>query len=180
MKQIIASFLLLIFLYPAVSTYVHYQGGKHRYAKEFKRKMVRGIAKEACIKIEWNDESESNPNLEWHNHHEFRLNGIMYDIVSKVKTSKGIIYYVIQDIAESKFIAQIEKELIDALSHDPGVKKNTNQCYSYFHQLFYNGELEQVYKVLYSQESIKHFASNDLNCDSEVHLIPLPPPEYFS
>lgn len=179
MKQVIASILLILFLYPALSTYIHYQGGKHRYAKAFKRKLVRGIAKEQCVKIEVKENSQANPPLEWHNSHEFRLNGIMYDIVSTVKTSNGIVYYVIQDIAESKFLAQIEDQLLEVLSHDPGIKKQANQCYSFFHSLFFVEGKQTIQKPLYTIVSKDKFVWNARFISNEDLGILLPPPEAF-
>ncbi len=179
MKQLIASILLILFLYPALSTYIHYQGGKHRYAKAFKRKMVRGIAKEQCVKIEVKENSQANPPLEWHNSHEFRLNGIMFDIVSSIKTTNGIVYYVIQDIAESKFIAQIEEQLLEVLSHDPGIKKQASQCYSFFHSLFFVEEKEILLKLIYADVSKDKFDWNAHFISNQDMGILLPPPEAF-
>ncbi|HBF18736.1 MAG TPA: hypothetical protein DDW81_01490 [Cryomorphaceae bacterium] len=102
----IAMLLLLIIHMVGGGMYFHIQRSHIR--KEIKTRIKRGVPQEELQVFHFQDESELDL-LQWHNDHEFRSEGTMYDVVKRETRPDGIYLHCINDHQETVLFAQLNE-----------------------------------------------------------------------
>jgi hypothetical protein len=178
-RRSLAFFLLLVLLLPLAGSFFLFQYRQIAIKKELKRKIKQGLPDSELISMVLTPEILNSKSFEWHNSHEFRLNGRMYDIIKTNKKGNQTEYKVVWDNDESELFSQLESDLKEAFSNDPVQKSNSAKFLSFLKSIYIhdteddrmiNIDLNLLQKHLIKQE--KTFVNTFLKNTS-------PPPEFF-
>lgn len=104
----------------------HFSGGQLLFQirrqlvrQEIKTQIKQGVPKADLVEFKFARGGEKLKKLQWHNDHEFRYNGSMYDIVEKSETADSLIFKCVNDHQETLLFANLEKLLQKKWSHGP-------------------------------------------------------------
>jgi hypothetical protein len=135
-KKSLTFLLLIILLLPILGSYISFNLRQIANKKELKRKIKRGLPDSELISMVLTPEILNSKSFEWHNSHEFRLNGRMYDIIKTYKKGNQTEYKVVWDNEESELFSQLESDLKEAFSHDPVQKSNSAKFLSFLKSIY--------------------------------------------
>ncbi|WP_041627512.1 hypothetical protein [Owenweeksia hongkongensis] len=127
MKSIIGAIfltLILIFQFSGSQLLFHIQRSQIR--REIKSQIKQGVPKEEMVRFRF---SKSNPNIHWHNDHEFRFENHMYDVVHQESTTDSLFLMCITDDQETSLFAQLSKLTNSHWNQSPA-KKQSQQAVS--------------------------------------------------
>lgn len=178
-KKSLAFLLLIILLLPIFGSYISFNLRKLAIKKELKRKIKKGIPDSELISMVLTPEITRSESFGWHNSHEFRLNGIMYDIIKTSKKGEQIVYKVVCDDEESTLFAQLESDLKDAFSNDPVQKSNSFRFFSFLKQMYFiDYELISFLNINFIE--IKEYSKPiEKTYSNEFLKLTSPPPEFL-
>jgi hypothetical protein len=178
-KKSLTFLLLIILLLPTVGSYISFNLRQKAIKKELKRKIKHGVPSSELISIVLTSEITRSKSFSWHNSHEFKLNGKMYDIIKKAKKGEQIVYKVVCDDEESKLFAQLESDLKDAFSNDPVQKSNGFKFYSFLKQIYFiDYELISFFNINFIE--IKEYSKPNVKTYTNEFLKQTSPPPEFS
>lgn len=164
---------------PILGSYISFNFRKNELKKELKRKIKKGILDSELISIVLTPEIVHSKSFSWHNSHEFKLNGKMYDIINTSKKGEQIVCKVICDDEESALFAQLESDLKDAFSNDPVQKSNGYKFYSFLKQMYFN-ENDALSFLDFSNSFSKNYTLTiQKTYTNEFLKLTSPPPEFL-
>lgn len=128
LKRIISIVLLLLFIYGTVGYFVAFQVERYTVRQEIKHRIKQGVPTEELTII---SDDATNSRLNWVKpNKEFRINGKMYDVVSKRVEGNTVYYSCINDTQEDKLFENLDKQVDNALN-DSGKKNTKNNLKDY-------------------------------------------------
>lgn len=128
LKRSIAILLLILFAYGTIGYFISFEVEKYAIRKEVKNRIKKGLPDDKLVIIK---DNAFNTELNWvEDDEEFRLNGKMYDVVSKRIEGNTIYYSCIIDAEEEELFEELEQQVDNALN-DSGKKKNENNLKDY-------------------------------------------------
>lgn len=122
MKKIIGAIfltLILIFQFSGGQLLFHIQRSHIR--REIKSQIKQGVPKGEMVHFRF---SKSNPNVHWHNDHEFRFENRMYDVVDQESTADSLFLQCITDDQETTLFAQLGKLTNSHWNQSPDKKQS--------------------------------------------------------
>ena len=125
--------LILIFHFSGGNLLFHIQ--RQRIRKEIKTRIKQGVPKSEMRVFTFSLKGGDLKNLQWHEDHEFRYEGHMYDIVHRKTVGDSITFYCINDDQETTLFAHLD-ELTQKKSASGPARKN-NELISQGLSLFY-------------------------------------------
>jgi hypothetical protein len=178
-KKSLSFLLFTILLLPTVGSCISFNVRQKAIKRDLKRKIKHGVPDSELISIVLTPEITRSKSFSWHNSHEFRINGKMYDIIKKSIKGKQIVYKVVCDDEESVLFAQLEADLKDAFSHDPVQKSNSFRFYSFLKQMYFV-DYEPISFVNISLIEIKElYKPNEKTYTNQFLEHTSPPPEFL-
>lgn len=139
--------------------------------KEVKQQMILGMDKEELIELEFNTE-EANE-LEWIKSHEFRYDGLMYDVIETSMEGDKMIYLCFPDHQETALNKELD--MLRAIAHNNHLprQKSEYQLASFLKSLFFN-DLDHFAEPLKEREDLPiAFTTSIYSVDFEKET---PPP----
>ena len=137
LKRITAIILLLIFAYNVMGGYMLIIIQRHQVRREMVREIKKGISLSELTSITMT--SKNKKDFDWKDKHEFKFEGVMYDVVSIENVNhETTIYHCISDHEEMKLLTELEAQ------KNKDSKNNRNN------------PLKQFVKLVFIEEAPKH------------------------
>ena len=145
-------------------------------------KWVKSEVKEMLIQtlnpeelVEFRMSPDESAELHWINEHEFSIDGLMYDVVSRSDDESEILFVCFPDKQETELNARLDEMRMMAWGTHIPSKKNQAFFISFMKNMFFHNS----HSVLPSFENFKTHISSYSYFDSQIEMsIFLPPPEY--
>jgi hypothetical protein len=117
-RRVISLLVLLIATWQIVGFFSYIEWEKFRIRKEIKQVIKKSVPEENLVQLDFTFSEFKN--IKWVESNEFKLNGRMYDVVSKKKTKTGYQLMCINDIQETVLFAKLDDSTANNLvSHSP-------------------------------------------------------------
>ena len=143
MKKLFSIALVLVFFYSFIGFYLNFVIEQTVIKEQVNEKIIQNLPDNDLTIIRIS--SWENRKITWlEEEKEFRLEGILYDVV-KIKKEKGsICYYCFCDVKESKLFANLDKLVRDQSDHSKS-KTNLNKQHInvFFHEIILPRELTE-------------------------------------
>ncbi len=125
--------------------------------------------------VEFRMSPTESSQLNWINDHEFSIDGLMYDVVSRSDDESEILFVCFPDKQETELNERLDEMRMMAWGRHIPSKKNQAYFISFMKNMFFHNSPS----VLPSYENFKTHSSPYSYFDSKIEMsIFLPPPEY--
>ncbi|MDZ7693923.1 MAG: hypothetical protein U5K69_22850 [Balneolaceae bacterium] len=137
MKRLTSILLLIVFTYSFLGAGFVYNIWLYSIKKEVKQKLKKELPEEsAIIKVPASWEESPPKQFEWHEEHEFRYRGQMYDVIKKERYGNQIWYYCHWDKAETKLLSNLAHYVDNYLQQKPHQQKTKTLLSNFLDKTF--------------------------------------------
>ncbi len=123
LKRFISILTLAVFAYSFLGAGFVYNVWLYSVKKQVKQKLKADLGEQeeerALIKVPVSWEEAPPPEFQWHEEHEFRYRGQMYDIIRKEYHGDQVWYYAYKDEAETKLLNNLSEYVSNYLRQEP-------------------------------------------------------------
>ncbi len=144
-STLISISLFLTLLMPLIALNLWFQYQKKQIRRQVKHQIIDQVDREDLVRFEFSEE-EIETKLEWKHSKEFRYQGEMYDVVERIPTENGYIFYCWWDNKETNLYKKLDRLLADYLGGNS--ERNQNKL-SFF----------RILKLLYHEDFCLNFGS---------------------
>lgn len=125
LKRFISILTLAVFAYSFLGAGFVYNVWLYSVKKQVKQKLKAdyGEEKRALIKVPASWEEAPPTEFQWHEAHEFRYRGQMYDIIRKEYHGDEVWYYTYKDDAETELLNNLSEYVSNYLRQEPDREK---------------------------------------------------------
>jgi hypothetical protein len=119
--RVISSILLSLLLLQSAGPMLLLQLQQSQIRREMKWAIRAGLPDERLVRFEFetDDRLVDGGRVEWIEPHEFRYNGVMYDIARSVEEDGRTVHYCVRDDAETALYAQLDRLMREETNQDP-------------------------------------------------------------
>lgn len=173
MKNRIAILLLLVIGCPTVGTRAFLLIRKSAIRQTVKRRILAGVERNELVQLTF-ALKDLDALLEWEHSREFAYQGVMYDLIESETRGDSIMYWCIQDRAETEINRHLDNLTAKSASSDPFSKTCLSQYIYYLkHIFFYQDQPKPI--ASFDREAVRHhFLRNEYAIQISP---PTPPPE---
>lgn len=137
MKRATAILLLIVFTYSFLGAGFVYNVWLLSVKQQVKHKLETEFEDEPTIvKVPAGWEESPPEQFEWHEEHEFRYRGQMYDVIKKERRGNQIWYYCHWDKAETKLLDNLAHYVDNYLQQKPQQQKTKTLLTSFLDKIF--------------------------------------------
>lgn len=174
MKRVITILLLIVFAYSYLGAGFFYNIWLYSIKEQVKEKLESEFPEEVkVIKIPKSWEDNPPQEFKWHEEHEFRYHGQMYDVIDKESHGNQIWYYCYWDKAETELLNNLSKYVSNYLSQQPDQQEKSNYLKIILEKTFLLFESKTEFDLILRASSVV-FQPKDLT--DTILDIDLPPP----
>ncbi len=119
MRQLLASLLAFVFLLPTLAYWSSTRWQRDHLRREAKQCMLQGIPKESLFRMALPVDEPLPVDFQWVNGDEFRLQGMMYDVITRYQTADSLILMAWADHHEAAFEAELNDLFARLMDFDP-------------------------------------------------------------
>jgi hypothetical protein len=106
-RSYLSILIVFLMLWQIIGFFGYFEFSHHRIKKEIKKQIKEGVPAQQLVHFSFT-EKELNQ-LTWIKSHEFKLNGSLFDVVRKKKTTDGYHLECISDKQETVLFANLER-----------------------------------------------------------------------
>lgn len=174
MKRVVSIILLFVFTYSFLGAGFVYNVWLLSIKQQVKNNLETEFEEEATlIKVPARWEQHPPKHFQWHEEHEFRYRGQMYDVIRKEHHGNQIWYYCYWDKAETKLLNNLSHYVNNYLQQKPDQQKTKTLISSFLDKTFISGG-DGGHLLIPRQ--IKTFPIRDETAQSTFIEVEHPPP----
>lgn len=156
LKKYTGILLLMVFSYSFIGAGFVYNLWLYNIKKEVKEglKATFGEEEAVVIKVPASWEEDPPENFEWHEEHEFRYRGQMYDIIRKEYHGDQVWYYSYWDKAETELLNNLSEYVSVYLMQEPDRQKKESTFKLFLTKIFLLPQYLMNFELLPGLEKI--------------------------
>jgi hypothetical protein len=175
LRQVFACLLIGIFCLPALGTWGLFSLQQQRVRKEIKQKIKAGVPLSQQTLLGFSKIELESGTLSWINDHEFRYQGVAFDVLKKTSQQDSIYFSCIRDEDETRLFKTLDDQVNKILNQDKNTRNQKENTFRFYRNLFFADFNPNAQFLLgQSQDRGNHFVE-DLN--SGLISPENPPPE---
>lgn len=178
LRQGFACLLIGIFCLPALGTWGLFSLQQQRIRKEIKQKIKAGVPLSQQTLLGFSKNELESGTLSWMNDHEFRYQGVAYDVLKKTSQQDSIYFSCIRDEDETRLFKTLDDQVSKILNQDESSKSQKENTFRFYRNLFFADFNPNAQCLLgQSQDRCTHFVEG---LSSGLITPENPPPETFT